>query len=119
MHKKRILLCDDDKSIADLVKIILEQNHFEVKLLFNGKGILKRVKEFMPGLILLDLWMPGIQGRDIVKIIKADPETQKIPIIIFSALNEVEQETRTSGADDFIVKPFDIDQLLQVIRKYT
>lgn len=121
MHQKtkKILVCDDDQSIAELVKTILDQNQFKTKLLFNGKGILKRIKEFMPDLILLDLWMPGIHGQETVKLIKADGVIKDIPVIIFSALNEVEKETKDSGADGYILKPFDIDQLLEVIRKYT
>lgn len=117
-QRKTILVCDDDEGISELLKTILEEANFKVQVLSNGKGIQKAVKEFSPSLILLDVWMPGIKGQEVIKILKRDPEAKKIPIILISALNEISKISKQTEADDFIPKPFDIEDLLKKVRKY-
>lgn len=115
---KRILICDDDKDIAEVIKIMLEQSGYQTKLLSTGKAIQKRIKEYLPGLIILDLWMPGIDGKEITKILKSSDETKNIPIIVFSALNEAEKISKEIGAEDFLNKPFEMDNLLNKVKKH-
>lgn len=116
---KRILICEDDQGILELLKEILEEKGFQVKALTGGKGIQKKILEFLPDLILLDLWMPGMNGKEIIKILKKDDNTKNIPIIIVSALNEAEAVAKNYGVEAYITKPFDIDDLLKTVRKYT
>lgn len=116
MRNLKILVCDDDPGIIEVIKIILEENNFEVQTTSNGKGIQKLIHKFSPDLIFLDLWMPGIDGREITKILKRDPQTKHIPIIIISALNDTENISEDIGADGFISKPFTIENLLDVIK---
>lgn len=116
---KKILVCDDDKGILEVLRIILENNDYEVETVSNGRGIEKKVKAYKPDLILLDIWMPGIEGKEITKLLKRDRATGNIPLVIISALNDTDKIAREVGADDFLVKPFDINVLLDKVKKYT
>lgn len=117
MIGSKILVCDDDPGIVEVIKIILEENKYNVQTIQTGKGIQKQIGHFKPDLIFLDLWMPGIDGKEITKVLKRDPRTKKIPIIIISALNDTESISSDIGADDFISKPFAIPDLLEVVEK--
>lgn len=117
--KRKVLICDDDQGILEVTKIILENNGYEVETLDNGRAIVKHVKTSMPNLILLDLWMPGIEGKEITKLLKADQETKKIPLIIVSAVNDLDKVASEIEADDFLPKPFDMDELLALAKKHS
>lgn len=119
MNQKTILVCDDDQSILEVIQIILEENGYIVKTKTNGKGIQKSISQIKPDLILLDLWMPGIDGKEITKIVKKDGLHSSIPIIIISALNNTQKISQEIGADGFIPKPFDISSLLSTVKKFT
>lgn len=113
MHKqKKILVCDDDQGVVEVIKIILEQEDYRVRVLTSGKAIQKRVEEDLPDVILLDIWMPGIDGKQVTKLLKKNINTKHIPIIVISALNDTEKIAKEAGADDFIAKPFQMDYLL-------
>jgi DNA-binding response OmpR family regulator len=116
---KKIFVCDDDEGILDIVKIILENKGYEVNVTSSGKGIEKKITNYMPDLILLDLWIPGMDGKEITKVLKRQQKTKKIPIIIISALNETEKISKEIGADGFLSKPFDINDLIKIVEKYT
>jgi CheY-like chemotaxis protein len=115
--KKRVLICDDDEGISEVTRIILEENGYDTKLCNTGKAIQKKVKEYQPDLILLDLWMPGIDGKETTKLLKTNPETRHIPIIIVSALNEIQGIAKAIGADGFISKPFEIKDLIAKVEE--
>lgn len=114
---KRILVCDDDAGILEVTKIILEENGYIVKTLSSGKGIQKQIKDFKPDMLFLDIWMPGIDGKEITTILKRDPESQNIPIVIVSALNDTKEIAKETGADGFLSKPFTIADLLSIVEK--
>ena len=116
----KILLCDDDKGVSEVIQIMLENNGFEVKLLESGKAIQKRVKEYSPNLILIDIWMPGIGGKEAIKLLKKDKATKNIPIIIISALDETEVAgiVKTLGVEGYLLKPFNMEDLLAVASKF-
>lgn len=116
---KRILVCDDDEGIAEVMRIMLEGAGYTVNIVNNGKSIQKKVAVFKPDLILLDIWMPGIDGKEITKLLKKEKSSSKIPIIVVSALNDTKKIADDSGADGFLPKPFDMDTLLALAKKYT
>ncbi len=115
---KKILICDDDEAISEMMKTMLEVENHQVKILQNGKAILKKALEFKPDLILIDLWMPGIGGKESIKIIKKDPQTNKIPIYIISALHESEisKIAKQIGASGYLLKPFNLEDLLELVK---
>jgi DNA-binding response OmpR family regulator len=115
MHKK-IMIADDDPGILDALKIILEDEGYDVSVTVNGETLLKMKKEF-PDLLLLDIWMSGMDGRDICKRLKKQQLTKDIPIMMISANKDVKDISLACGADDFLSKPFDIDDLLEKIKK--
>lgn len=119
--KKKILICDDDEPISEMLKIMLETEGYEVKLTQNGKAILKKVTEYQPNLILIDLWMPGVDGKEAVKILKKESQTCSIPIYVISALHESEisQIAKQIGANGYLLKPFNLDELLLLVKNNT
>lgn len=116
---RKILVCDDDEGISEVIKVILEGSGYQVNILNNGKAILKKVASFKPDMILLDIWMPGIDGREITKVLKRDPKSTHIPVVVVSALNDTKKIAKDCGADDFLPKPFDMNNLLHLVQKYT
>jgi CheY-like chemotaxis protein len=115
--KKRILVADDDPGILDALQIMLEEEGYEVDVTANGETV-KKVYENLPDLILLDIWMSGMDGRDICKHLKGQEKTSHIPIIMVSANRDVEQMAKAAGADGFIAKPFQMDELLEIVANF-
>lgn len=116
--KKRILVVDDDPGISDVVKIILQEGGYHADVLSDGIDIADKIKVLKPDLILLDIWMSGCDGRDIIKTLRNDSSTNKIPIVIMSALSNTGTIAAESGADDYLAKPFDMNNLLAKVKKY-
>jgi DNA-binding response OmpR family regulator len=116
--KKKILIAEDDKAIIEVVKIILENEGYEVFTADQGKAIYEVIDKNSPHLVLLDIWLFGEDGGEIAKTIKGKSQSKNIPLILMSANNETEKITKAVGADDFLLKPFDIDDLLHIVRKY-
>lgn len=114
---KKVLIVDDDYSIVDVVEIILKDAGFEVINTTQGsEAILLALKE-KPDLILLDILMSGFDGREITKKLKRNGRTKNIPVIIMSANKFTKEIAKQIGADDFILKPFEMSDLLAKVRK--
>jgi len=112
--KKTILVVDDEKDIVEMMQFNLQRNGYGVITAHNGNDALAMAQRHMPDLIVLDLMMPGLDGNEVTRRLKADPKTSKIPIIILTAKGE---ETDivvglTMGADDYVTKPFKIKILM-------
>ncbi len=116
--KKKILVADDDEGILDVMGIMLESAGYSVTTIIRGEEVLA-IKEDLPDLILLDIWMEGIDGREICKYLKTQSSTKHIPVILISANSDTEEIATQAGADDFICKPFDRKALLQKVGKYS
>ena len=112
--KKLIYSVEDDKDIAYIIKIALENANYEVKSFDNGEDFLKEFNKVKPNLILLDMMLPKIQGADLLKIIREDEANNDIDIIIVSANKLVSDKVNglNLGADDYIAKPFDLLELV-------
>lgn len=113
--KKKILVADDDQAILDVMKLMLEDAGYEVETSMNGETVYK-MDHNLPDLLLLDIWMSGTDGCDICRYVKAQKDTQKIPIIMFSANKDGEKIAKEAGAEGFIAKPFEMDHLLSTIQ---
>lgn len=111
---KKILVADDDPAICDAVSMILQEEGYLVDTTVDGETIYKMEAEF-PDLLLLDIWMSGQDGREICKYLKKKELTSQIPIIMVSASRDIEKSAREAGADDFLEKPFKMDDLLSKI----
>lgn len=116
-NNKKILVIDDDPAILEVITLILEDAGYELKTTDNAQT--KRyMMGYAPDLILLDIWMSGVDGRNICKSLKSNKATAKIPIIMISANKDTEKIAREAGADGFINKPFEMDDLLSMVKKY-
>lgn len=116
--KKSILVLDDDPDILEVIKIIFEEKQYEVRTLSDSNLIFDFISKKRPDLILLDIWMSGMDGQEIAARLKQNPETHEIPIIMISANNEGKKIAELSHANEYIAKPFEIDELVQTVEKY-
>jgi DNA-binding response OmpR family regulator len=114
----RLLIVEDDEDIANLLSHTLRKAGFEVGVMLSGAGVVARVREHPPGLLLLDVLLPGLDGRDICRALRADAQTRAIPIIMITA--RAEEHERIAGlelgADDYITKPFSPREVVARVR---
>ena len=113
---KKILFADDDAALQDVVSLMFE-NEYEIISCTNATGLLKR-PSLIPDLFLIDKQLGGINGLDICRLLKEQPETMNIPVILISASPNIVSEARQAGADDVIQKPFNIKEVRTLIKKY-
>jgi DNA-binding response OmpR family regulator len=113
---KKIMIADDDRGIVDAIVILLEYEGYEVTSAYSGASVLNM--QDLPDLLLLDIWMPGIDGRDVCRQLKQKEDTKRMPIIMISASKDIEHSAMDAGADDFLAKPFEINDLIQKVRKH-
>ncbi len=109
----RILIIDDDKSTTRLLDIILSKDNYEVATVNNSDEALTTAFLHNPNLILLDLMMPGVDGLEICRNLRAEPQFAQIPIIFFTSIGNIEEKVAAfgSGATDFITKPVHPEEL--------
>ncbi|RNL52477.1 response regulator transcription factor [Pedobacter jejuensis] len=116
MAKKNILVVEDNHAILDVITLILESEAFNVAGLNNGAGFIEHVKEFEPAVIIMDIMLPDFDGRVLLKELKLDPLTKHIPVLMISArYNSSNYKLDDVAADDFMAKPFNIDELMDKI----
>src|ERR1700752_1456911 len=113
--KRKVLLVDDDQELVELITDVLERDgRFEVRTANNGFDAGMMVKEYRPDLIVLDVMLPDINGKEVCQRVRTDTTLEDVRILCISGMVEEDkiQELRLSGADDFVHKPFDIDYLI-------
>ena len=118
---KKILLVDDEQDIIDSLKFVLETSGFECYSADNGEDGLNLARQISPDLILLDVMMPKINGFKICRLLKYDNKYKNIPILMLTARSQEEDKLigEETGADEYITKPFDINELVAKIEKYS
>lgn len=112
---KRILILDDDVDILSICTYILQEQGWEIFTRAHCNNIVSTVREILPDVILMDNWIPDTGGIVATRLLKADPELQKIPVIYFSANHDIKNLAQEAGADTFLAKPFDINEFESVI----
>ncbi len=114
MKKKRVLIIEDERDIAELICYNLERARFDTLILASGRKIIPQAREYKPNLILLDLMLPDLDGLELCKQLKKDKELFNIPIIMVTAMGgETDRILGLElGADDYIVKPFSPRELV-------
>lgn len=117
INMKKILVVDDDEAILEMIQLVLQESKYEVVTSKNGDILSLLTSKDRPDLILLDVLLSGVDGREIAKSIKEDSRINKIPVIMLSAHPSAADTVKKAGADDFIPKPFDIDYLLKVVER--
>lgn len=120
-EKQKVLIVDDDENIAELVSLYLMKECYETKIVTDGEAALREFPLFKPNIILLDLMLPGIDGYQVCRELRA---TSQVPIIMLSAKGEIFDKVLglELGADDYMIKPFDSKELVArvkaVLRRY-
>ena len=113
--KPRILVVDDDAALAEMLTIVLRGEGFEASVVGDGSRALGAVREFKPDLILLDLMLPGMNGIDVCRAVRAE---SGVPIVMLTAKTDTVDVVLglESGADDYVVKPFNPQELVARVR---
>ncbi len=118
--ERTILIIEDEKLIIVSTQMVLEAAGFRVESATNGEAGISKARELRPDLILLDIMMPGIDGWEALTRLKRDPETAPIPVIIFTAREHTRghQKSTEMGAADYFRKPFEPDELIELVEKH-
>ena len=113
----KILYAEDEPNISSALQAVMEQAGYEVLVCDNGRNVLPTLDKVRPDLIVLDLMMPGMDGLDIVRVLNADPEKAKIPIIVTTALSHAKRTLdEFHQVRHFLIKPFSAATLLTAIK---
>lgn len=116
-EKKQVIIVDDDQGVLDASRLILERAGHDVQVFLNGDVILRNNFK-VPHLFLLDKQLPGVDGLDICRFLKQQERTRSIPVIILSASPQISNICRQAGADEFLEKPFRMQELKELVAKY-
>jgi DNA-binding NtrC family response regulator len=116
LMKHRILVADDDSSIRDIFKIILVRAGYDLELKEDANEIFNNNFK-IPDLFLIDKLLSGVDGLELCRYLKDNPDTCNIPVIMVSASPDIGVSAIKAGADDFIEKPFELTYLLKVIER--
>ena len=114
--KRKVLIVDDDEELVELISDVLEKDgRFEIRTVNNGFDAGMMVKDYRPDLIVLDVMLPDINGREVCQRVRSDKSMDDVRIICISGMVEEDKiaELKTSGANEFLHKPFEVEQLLE------
>lgn len=115
----KVLVADDDAELLEVVELVLVIHGFDVKAVITAKDFMEQAISFMPDVILLDVNIANYDGRELCKELKAAGSSCKhVPVILFSAMHNLIETHSECGADGFLAKPFDTDQLVNKIREH-
>ena len=116
--RKKVLIIEDDPGIRNLTEFILRDG-YEVVSSEDGRNGIEKVKQEKPDLVLLDIYMAGLDGFKVCRMLKEEPDTASVPVIMLTAGAQKQEvsEGYASGADDYIIKPFEPEELIQRIEK--
>ena len=111
----KVMIFDDDTDLLEVCSLILTAKNFEVIIRDRCTEIIRDVQEHNPDVILMDNWIPDIGGVRATRLVKASSELRHIPVIFFSANNNVSELAAEAGADYSLQKPFDIMELEEIV----
>src|SRR5438105_15173936 len=114
----RILIADDNPQGVELLEAYLADTGFEVQTAFDGDEALRKVRDWRPAVVLLDIMMPKTSGFEVCKRLKADPATRSVAVLMITALDQPSDVERAveAGTDDFLTKPINQTDLLRRVR---
>ena len=125
-NKTLILVVDDDPDLVEAISMKLESENYRVTKAYDGMQAWERIKEERPHLIILDVMMPNKNGYQVCDELKKDPQYSNITVVLLTAVGESVASTKythmdgkTALADEFIPKPIDLDNLMEIVKDYT
>jgi len=113
-----ILVVEDDPQVARLITLILKRGGEESEIVADGQSALRRVREMRPAVIIADLTLKGMAGDQLCTLLKGEPDTRAIPYIVVSGDPDIARKAQDCGADDYMGKPFEFEDLIRLVRKY-
>jgi DNA-binding response OmpR family regulator len=113
---KKVLVLDNDEGVLDVMREALNYEGFDVKIIEETDNIFSVIDGYDPDLVILDYILSGVNGGEICHLIKANPKTTDLPVMIMSAYPKVIKSLGGYGCDDFIAKPFDLDDITNRIK---
>ena len=117
MSKKKIIICDDDKGIVDMLELLLEYSGADIASETNSLHIHALLLNENPQILIVDLWMPNISGDQVIRKVRETIELKNLKILAISASRDGEKIAMEAGADAFLAKPFDMDEILDTVEK--
>jgi len=115
---KKILVVDDETDLLKVTLLRLKKTGYEAFGCAVGWGVLDMTRQIMPDLIILDVYLPGINGDDVAKILKKDDQLKHIPIILISAsIRALDEKAWGSGASAYLTKPFESEELVGLVKE--
>jgi two-component system alkaline phosphatase synthesis response regulator PhoP len=118
MNNKKILIADDNENIREALTYLLEDEGYKIWLARDGADALKQAREVRPNILFLDIMMPVMNGYDVCRAIKTDPDLKDIYVIMLTAKGQVAEQERgkEAGANEYIVKPFSPMEILTKVK---
>lgn len=117
-HMPRVLVVDDDPDLVAICSLVLEFEGYSIDIARNGVEAYEAMAHDLVDVVLMDVMMPIMDGITVCKMLKRDPRTKDLPVIIMSASESLREQARTASADAVIAKPFDIDHLVSTINHF-
>lgn len=116
---KTVLIVDDEQDIVETIKYVLEAQGYKCICAYDGEDGLKKAKDTIPDMMILDVMMPNINGFKISRLLKFDSKYKNIPIMMLTARSQAEDKLigEETGADIYMTKPFDIEELVSNVKK--
>ncbi len=113
-----ILVVEDDPQVARLIALVLQRSGYESHTVSEGQDALEAAKSRRPSMIFADLTLKGMGGDQLCRLLKEQPATKAIPYIVVSGDRDIAEKARRCGADDYMGKPFEFDDLIRLVKKY-
>jgi two-component system response regulator VicR len=113
-----ILIVEDDPQVARLIALVLTRNGYKSEVVAEGQEALERAKEGKPSMIFADLTIKGMGGEALCTALKREVDTRNIPFVVVSGDRDIAEKARQCGADDYMGKPFEFDDLIQLVNKH-
>jgi two-component system response regulator VicR len=113
-----ILIVEDDPQVARLIALVLQRNGHKSEVVAEGQKALDKAKELQPSMIFGDLTIKGMGGEALCGALKRQSETKDIPFIVVSGDRDIAEKARICGADDYMGKPFEFEDLIRIVNRY-
>ncbi len=113
-----ILVVEDDPQVARLIALVLQRNGYESQIVSEGQDALETAKSKQPSMIFADLTLKGMGGDQLCRLLKEQPVTKSIPYVVVSGDRDIADKARRCGADDYMGKPFEFDDLIRLVKKH-
>jgi two-component system, OmpR family, alkaline phosphatase synthesis response regulator PhoP len=118
INMPKVLVVDDDPDLVAICSLVLEYEGYQIDVARNGVEAYETVTSDGVDVVLMDVMMPVMDGITVCKMMKRDPKTKDLPVIIMSASETLREQARTAAADAVIAKPFDIDNLVTMVNQF-